>query len=255
VIIILSFVFSGLGLILFMWLQANANQISNEVIEFDNFPESFSRLKLFFISDIHRRSISRKLIDKVKKEQIDFVIIGGDLIEKGVPMSRTAQNLELLKEIGPVYFVWGNNDYEVDFHKLDALLLDHRVYILDNTAAKFESEDGEFFSLLGVDSVTNNRDRLDLALLDSSDSDFRILVSHDPAIVKKIKKEDQIDLVLCGHTHGGQIRLGKLGFYEKGGVKKGELSTVFVSNGYGTSLLPLRFGAPALTHIITIKGK
>ncbi|GAA3327593.1 hypothetical protein GCM10020331_068160 [Ectobacillus funiculus] len=63
--------------------------------------------------------------------------------KKGVPLTRMSHNLRLLSQIGPVYFVWGNNDYETERHDLDALLLDHKVKSLDNTAVLFESEEGE----------------------------------------------------------------------------------------------------------------
>ncbi|WP_426470530.1 hypothetical protein, partial [Salmonella enterica] len=60
------------------------------------------------------------------------------------------------------------------------------------------------------------RDRLELALSDAEQTTFRILVSHDPRIIEKIKPQHEIALVLSGHTHGGQIRLGPFGLYEKG---------------------------------------
>lgn len=100
-------------------------------------------------------------------------------------MSRIADNIQSLSEIGPIYFVWGNNDYEIEYHELDALLLEQGVKILDNTRVLFESECGENLCLLGVDDVGLGRDRLDLALADCQENGFRILISHNPDIVKK----------------------------------------------------------------------
>ncbi|KEK23748.1 metallophosphoesterase [Bacillus gaemokensis] len=237
-----------------MYREAMRDTLMEHSLSFGDFPASFKKVRIFFISDIHRRSVSRSLIEKVKGKA-DLVIIGGDLAEKGVSLSQIASNIQILNEIAPVYFVWGNNDYEIEYHELDALLLEHGVKVLDNTRALFESEIGEKLCLLGVDDVGLGRDRLDLALADCQEQGFRILISHNPAIVNKMSGQEQISLVLSGHTHGGQIRLFHSKKYLKGGVYKYLDMTLFVSNGYGTTFIPLRFRAPAQTHLITLRGK
>ncbi|EMT47348.1 metallophosphoesterase [Anoxybacillus flavithermus] len=241
-------------IIIYMWIEAHRNRVIFHSLSFPTFPKSFSRLRIFFISDIHRRRVSETFIDSLKGK-VDLVIIGGDLTEKGVPFSRVKRNIELFKQLGPVYFVWGNNDYEVDYHELDALLLENGVKILDNTAVIFESEQGDRVALLGVDDMNQERERLDLALEDAGDVNFRIVVSHDPRIIQKIAPEHHIALVLSGHTHGGQIRFGPFGLYEKGRLQNVNGTMLLVSNGYGTTTLPLRLGARAETHVIELKHK
>jgi uncharacterized protein len=246
-IVIITFFF------VYMWLEAHHNKVTYTKLKFREFPKSFAEMSIFFISDVHRRKISKKIVNEVKGKA-NIVVIGGDLTEKGVPLARVAKNIRRLKEIGPIYFVWGNNDHEVDVHKLASLLTEEGVKILDNKAVIFQSEKGEKIALLGVDDVSKNRARLDLALLDAGAEGFRILVSHNPAIVGKIQENHCISLVLSGHTHGGQIRFFSFGIYEKGGVRKTNGTTVIVSNGYGTTALPFRLGAPAETHLITLKS-
>lgn len=243
-------------LLIYMYKEAHRNKVQFHHFAFSEFPQSFGELKLFFISDIHKRHISEKIIKDAKaKGKVDLVIIGGDLLEKGVDFHQVKQNLTLLKQLGPLYFVWGNNDYEVDYHELDALLLENGVKILDNTAVSFESDAGEVMVLLGVDDLQLKRDRLDLALQDAQEEGFRILVSHNPQILEKIKEKDGISLVLSGHTHGGQIRLFGFGPYELGGFRELKNTSIFVSNGYGTTAVPLRLGARAETHVIKISHK
>jgi predicted MPP superfamily phosphohydrolase len=241
-----------IGLILYMVREAFLNQVIVNEILFPDFPETFGDVTIFFISDIHRRKVSEKLISKINKK-VDLVIIGGDLTEKGVPFERIKYNINLLKELGPVYFVWGNNDYEVDYHELDALLLSNGIKILDNTAVKFESVAGEILVLLGIDDMNEKRDRLDFALTDAGDEGFRILAAHNPRITSKMTKEQNIRLVLAGHTHGGQIRILGYSPYEKGGIKKLPQTMLLTSNGYGTTAIPMRLGARAETHLITLK--
>lgn len=254
VLIVVLFIIGG-SLLLFMLREAFLNDITEHELFFSDFPDTFGKVSLFFISDIHRRTISNKIINGVKGKA-DVVVIGGDLMEKGVPFERVKANLLKLKQIGPVYFVWGNNDYEVDYHQLDAILLEAGIKVLDNTAVTFESEQGEKLSLLGVDDLNQNRDRLDLALLDSEAASFKILASHYPSITNKVHPEHEIRLVLSGHTHGGQIHIFGYSPQKRGGIKKLRNTILLISNGYGTTSLPLRLGAPAETHLITLrKGK
>ncbi|WIG28966.1 metallophosphoesterase [Bacillus toyonensis] len=243
----------GIIFLLVMYKEAMRNTVLEHTLEFKEFPQSFQQMNMFFISDIHRRVVSDSLIERIKGK-VDLVIIGGDLAEKGVPLSKISANIQKLRAIAPVYFVWGNNDYEIEYHELDALLLENNVKVLDNTRVVFESELGEKICLLGVDDVGLERDRLDLALADCKEEGFRILISHNPDIIKKMSGKEQISLVLSGHTHGGQIRLFPSEKYLKGGVYNHLNTTLFVSNGYGTTLIPLRFRAPAQTHIITLCG-
>jgi uncharacterized protein len=243
----------GASLLIFMLREAFLNNVVEHDMYFSDFPRSFGKVSLFFISDIHRRTITDKLIKKVKG-RTDLVIIGGDLTEKGVPFDRVKKNLAMLKQVGPVYFVWGNNDYEVDYHELDAILLDYGVKVLDNTAVTFESSEGEKFCVLGIDDLNQKRDRLDLALHDTHGSKFKILASHYPSITKKISPEYNIQLVLSGHTHGGQIHILGYSPYERGKVKKLGNTTLLISNGFGTTSLPLRLGAPSECHLITLRN-
>jgi predicted MPP superfamily phosphohydrolase len=243
----------GVGLLLYMLREAFSNNVIEHEMLFPDFPKSFGKVTIFFISDIHRRTISDQII-KTVKGKAEIVIIGGDLTEKGVPLARVKENLTKLKQVGPVYFVWGNNDYEINYHELDAILLDFGVKVLDNTAVIFESKDGEKLYLLGVDDFHQQRDRLDLALLDAKEKGFKILTSHYPDIIEKIRDEHEIRLVLSGHTHGGQIHILGYSPYERGKVMKLKNTNLLISNGYGTTTIPFRLGAPAECHLITLRA-
>ncbi|MFD0048558.1 metallophosphoesterase [Actinomycetes bacterium NPDC127524] len=239
-------------MIVIMYRNAFLDRVLSEDLTFPRFPESFGKVTVFFISDIHRRRVTDKLIREVKGKA-DMVILGGDIREGGVALKQAEDNIIKLKEAGPLYFVWGNNDYEGDYHSLDAMLLDHGVRILDNTAVSFQSEQGEKISLIGIDDISEERDRLDLALSDAEKGTFRILVSHNPIVKKQIEDEHNISLVLSGHTHGGQIRVFGHGPYEIGSIYTEGDCVYLTSNGYGTSTVPLRLGAKPETHIITIR--
>ena len=240
-------------LIKYMYRLANLNQVVEHTFNFKHFPDSES-MAIFFISDIHRRIISEELIAKVTGKA-DIVLIGGDLAEKRVPFERIKENLVRLKRVGPVYFVWGNNDYEVERHELDALFLDMDVHELFDTSVLFETKDGGKIRLIGIDfyDEIEQTGRLNQAMQEVEKDSFKILASHTPEIEKEIEDHHGIDLILSGHTHGGQIRMLGLGKYKLGGISQKGHTMILTSNGYGTSLLPLRYSAKPETHLIRLK--
>ncbi|MGE8077916.1 metallophosphoesterase [Peribacillus loiseleuriae] len=240
-------------LILYMWRMAFLNRILVQSLNFEDFSESAHPFSLFFISDIHRRKISPKLIDFVRNKA-DIVIIGGDLREGGVPLKRVTENIEKLKEIGPVYFVWGNNDYEQNEQELWTMLERQNVTILNNKSTRLKRSEHLKITLIGIEDIGEKKANYELARKDAAENDFRILISHNPLISKGVKKEHNIHLVLSGHTHGGQIRFFGIGPYKHGGITKTEKSLFLTSNGYGTSSIPLRLGAKPETHLLTLQN-
>ena len=242
-------------LLVYMNRLAKQDTLNEMTLNFDDFP-SGDKISLFFISDVHRRNISDSLM-AAAAGKVDFVLIGGDLTEKGVPLERVKKNLQKLKRLGPVHFIWGNNDYEADVRELDALLMEMGVKVLADEGVLFETNDGGIINLLGIDYY-EPEDRLEglKRVMDvSSEGAFRILASHTPSIEEEIRAEDEIRLVLSGHTHGGQIRLFGYGPYRLGGIHYSGDTLVFTSNGYGTSGVPLRLGAKPEVHIIHLTRK
>ncbi len=239
-------------LLLHMWLESRKNKITYTELSFSSLPKQFSGMKLFFISDIHHREVNNCILKEIQGN-VDLIIIGGDLTEKGVPFSRVEKNIKSLTKIAPTYFVWGNNDYEVNHFRLESILLNEGVKILANSCTSFK-RDSETIDLIGVDDFGHRFDNLEASTKECN-GDFQILVSHNPDIKKKLREVHNINLILSGHTHGGQIRLFGYSISEKAGLSKLKNDLyILVSNGYGTTRLPLRLGAPAEVHIITLKN-
>ncbi|WP_187143755.1 metallophosphoesterase [Bacillus tuaregi] len=255
IIIILTIgILLGVCLLFYMYKEAFADKVVYHQLEFSSFPESFGKVRLFFISDIHRRRITENLMEQVQGK-VDIVIIGGDITEKGVPMERVKENLLQLKRLGQVIFIWGNNDYEVDVAYLNSLFLNLDIKVLVNQSIPFEDGKGNRFFILGVDDLSTNQADIDQALINTDKESFKILISHNPEISRKLRSDQGIQLMLSGHTHGGQIHLLGFSLYEKGALKIEPNRTTLISNGYGTTGVPLRLGAKAETHILTIQHK
>ncbi|MCM3111624.1 metallophosphoesterase [Lederbergia lenta] len=249
----LIFIIVSIGIIIlgiYMFYEAFANHIKREKLDFTKFPKEFGNFNLFFISDIHRRNINQHLIDNIKGKA-EIVIIGGDLTEKGVPFKRVLNNLIKLTQIGPVYFIWGNHDYDVDTDRFKELLNKCGVKMLRNESLLLQRNNKQL-AIIGIDDLTNEPEPIEELLLGSEKVDFRIMICHNPDIIHNLTEEHDISLVLSGHTHGGQIRILGYGPYEHGGIKNIKGMTTLISNGYGTRLLPLRLSAKSETHLITI---
>ncbi|MDT9024694.1 MULTISPECIES: metallophosphoesterase [Rossellomorea] len=241
----------GVSLLFFMLYEARRNVVKMEKVKLPALPHHMSAISIFFISDIHKREVSDGIIDEVKGK-VDFVIIGGDLLEKGVPYSRVEQNLDKLLTLGTVYFVWGNNDHEVNTNRLKDIFKQKGIIEIVNDSVKVPIQNGKV-NLIGVDDASTQRASYSSSLKKTTPYEFNILISHDPRLVRQVRKEEGIDLMLSGHTHGGQIRLFGWGLYKKGRLEKLPQTTLLVSNGYGTTALPLRLGAPAETHLLKIE--
>lgn len=235
-------------LLLYMYIEAHRNRVIYDSVKIDKLPKSFENFRIFFISDVHKRRISEEVIHAAQKA--DVVIIGGDLVEKGVPMKRVEDNIKLLLKLGPVFFVWGNNDYDVEPAQLAATIVKQGARILDNSSFSMKKNNEEI-DILGVNDTSLGYSSLEDALQDCRSS-CRVLISHNPDISKSIERHHNIQLVLTGHTHGGQIRLGPLGIAKRGGWYKEDTHMLLVSNGYGATHLPLRLGAPSQTHLLSL---
>ncbi|MRH42374.1 metallophosphoesterase [Aquibacillus halophilus] len=242
----------SLLIVIYMVFKAYHDIIDYRTLNLTKTSKLIKPLKLFFISDIHRRKIKVKTLKKIS-ETFDLVIIGGDLTEKGVPMERVEENIKILQSLrAPIYFVWGNNDYEINHCKLSDTLKENEVTILTNDSSTLEL-DTSTFSFIGSDCCHRGEPDIEQGLKRAS-GNYTILITHDPYSICEFSEEQmsKIDLVLSGHTHGGQIRVFGLGFYTRGGTSQFMNTTVMVSEGYGYTKLPFRLGTNAECHVITL---
>jgi uncharacterized protein len=229
------------ALLCYMFMRARLTKVLVHDIAF--FENNLSK-RLLFVSDLHKRKISKNDIKKVS--HVDLVLIGGDITEKAADNGTLLYNLRILTAKAPVYFVWGNNDYEKR-KKLQEYLVSFHVHQLNNQNVIFEKEG---WSIAGVEDLNFHFHNIKEALNGSLNP--TLLLCHDPEIIKEADRYTNIKLILSGHTHGGQIRIGKFSPAPKGGLKKYQNMTHLTSNGYGTTRLPLRLGAPPQLHLINL---
>lgn len=241
-----------------------------------------------------------RAVDTAMRERPDLIAITGDIAESELMLERTLDELSRLDAPLGVYIVPGNHDYrDVGIERWhDAVarrraltdLTNHARFLdvpADGNAGVYESGragasgpgaspravkgpsrdaggDGSVrLCIAGVDDLSEGRPDLD-ALHGRATRDFTILLAHNPDQAEHARRGvDRVDLILSGHTHGGQVRLPGFGaivnstefadLYEAG-VRRRPWTQVYTSRGIGTVHLPIRFLTRPEVSILTLSG-
>jgi hypothetical protein len=211
------------------------------------------------------------LVERINAESPDLVILGGDYVFLGT------QDVPLLAEtLGRIdattVAVMGNHDNWEDpglirreFVGQGIEMLDNEGFWIETEALKIEgtptAEGRQRIRVAGVDDWQTAGSFLAGPLDGVSTDDFVILASHNPDFTYLLANEDRVDLMLSGHTHGGQISFFGLFSplvpishgqdYVSGWVDEDNFR-LLVSRGVGTTILPLRFFSLPQWHEITL---
>ena len=238
--------------------QNHQLDISSFVYHNEKLPGSFHGFRILQVSDLHNARFGfhqKKLMKEIQLASPDIILISGDLIDKRRCRKNNIQPaLRFVKEavkIAPVYYVPGNHEATSEIYPyLKERLLAYGVEVLGNSMVEL-SRNEEAITLIGVKDPKfyihePQRFQHNLQTLKQmSDNQFHILLSHRPEYAAC-----GFDICFCGHAHGGQIRLPKIGGlyapnqgifpkYTNGRYVKGD-TTMFVSRGLGNSKAPLR---------------
>lgn len=237
-----------LALLLYMLKQASENNLLFHEVTLNGKRE---RVSLFFISDVHLRKINEKMLRKIDGE-INAVIIGGDFADKRTPTSRVYDNIRLLQKLGPIYFVWGNNDRELGESNLRKIFDEMNVTILENDATLIPSLRNHCW-LSAIDDTSTKNAQYNQAFKKCGKEDPVFFISHNPEVFSYVRQNYNVKIMMGGHLHGGQIRFGPYGIHPHGSFSMREGVATLISNGYGTTAIPLRFGAKPQCHIIDVR--
>lgn len=211
------------------------------------------------ISDLHLQkigSLHRNLLQKIEKKAPDVLFITGDAIDKASKLKVLESFLQELPTDLPKFAILGNWEYwgKVDIPQLKTLYQRYNCQLLVNEHVQIRLKD-TLFTVVGLDDYLGGEGNWQKASEDLPPADYCLVLNHCPAYREQMALEAQsgsIDLVLSGHTHGGQLNLlgwapfrpPGSGRYIKGWYQdQGPLT--YVSKGIGTSVLPLRLGARA----------
>ena len=220
-------------------------------------------LRIALISDLHitRTTSSSKIlsiIDEVNKINPDIIVLAGDTIDDNISIIQ--DKVYLLSGLSApygVYSVMGNHEFYNNVYEAKKLLEDVGIKFLYNGGVHIGNSN---IYLTGIPDFTTMFERINLwrSIKDAKKDDYKILLSHQPIIINSLNK-DLYDMVLSGHTHGGQIfpmhLLAKkansylAGKYVVNGIN------LFVSRGAGNWGPNMRLFAPSDIMMIDLLKK
>lgn len=281
-------------IIIFAWysfvFEPNNLKVERVMVKINNLPSSFENAKIIQLSDFHCKKFIRrdeKVLEMVASLNPDFIFITGDIVD------RNTQNIDSCKMLwqtlgekypNKVYAIFGNHDFEnYQSSYLEQSLNESGVILLNNKNQELE-KNGDKIELIGVvdpgvaynrvekkyglfhffytKEIVNYLDDLPKAFEGVNNDEVKIVLSHSPDIVWDLNNQENPDLILTGHTHGGQVKIPYLrafwsptkdhGKYISGLFKINNFY-LYVNRGIGTSSLPIRFNSDPEITLIELK--
>ena len=260
------------------WKNVTVEKVT---ISSSKIPESFNGYKIVQLSDFHIGTYAaspktvEKIIRKVNSLDPDLIVFTGDLVNtSSIEINQFEDVLSQLKAKDGVFSVLGNHDYclyksyvtpdspEKELSKVVTTEKKIGWTLLRNDHLQIK-RNNDSIAIIGVENAGGESftDRADLkkALLGIPENEFKILLSHDPSHWRReVLPKSNIDLMLAGHTHAMQFKIGnwspsKYSYPEWGGLYSEGPQKLYVSTGIGENVA-FRFGAyPQIVEITLIK--
>jgi len=218
------------------------------------------QIKIVQISDLHIQSVNYQLTQMVKKVNLlqpDLIVITGDALDKVKNHGALDELLQLMDKSIPKVAILGNWEYwaGISYQQLTAIYKKHQVHLLVNQHMTFKLQN-KTVVVTGIDDYLGGKPNFEKAINGIPLHDYHIVLNHCPIysnyIAKKQRQTGKVDLILSGHTHGGQVNLfGYVPYKPWGsgqylkGMYEQDHTKIYVSKGIGTTFLPIRFGARA----------
>lgn len=239
-----------------------------------NLPRSLDGIKIVQISDIHAGSYVshhqfQEANDRIKNLKPDILFVTGDFVNYNPNEIKVLKGeLERLEADIAVIGCLGNHDHYMtskNHTNLNEYLSKHTPIQMLNNDLKILDIHGTKLNIAGVDNSGMNMHFADFnkALSNTYQDTSTILLCHDPTNWdKEIVAKRNVDLMLSGHTHGGQVKFnvlglelipGKMVFKQLDGLYQKKDQYIFVNTGLGTVGPPIRIGIPPEITQITLR--
>ncbi|MGH9794344.1 MAG: metallophosphoesterase [Candidatus Acidiferrales bacterium] len=250
------------------WIEPSRLVIKRVTLEWK--PEAGRGLRIALLSDLHVGSphvgLERlaSVVETVNREAPDLILLAGDFVvgvEAGEAVMEPhvfAPVLGKLRARLGVVAVLGNHDWWYLGGKVQRDLRAHGITVLHNQAEAYETDAGKLW-IAGLGEIWVKLDDMNATLRDVPEGAPVILLTHNPDVFPSVPA--RLNLVLAGHTHGGQVKFPFVGApvvpsqygqrYAAGYIEENG-RRMFVTTGVGTSILPVRFGVPPEIVILTL---
>lgn len=247
-------------------------EIQNTTLSIEELPESLEGFKIAHISDIQgdrytgRNEIAR-YIRKVNEQNPDLIIFTGDLISYGTDyIKQSAEEFGKANAKYGTIAVVGDHDYWAGVEHVRKALNNEGIPLLQDENHIIKTDSKTNILITGVTEVYSKESDpqvVDSLTSSAKDLPLKIFASHqtEDHIIRSTK-ENNYDLLLAGHTHGGQVRVPFMGMnfsaseqetkYVSGLYREGSLP-INVNNGLGFTLAPIRYNTPPNVSVIRLK--
>ena len=261
--------------IIYVIWQNSSLVVTTYDINNSKLPQSFNGFTIVQVSDLHNKEFGEdniKLLSKIAEQRPDIIVITGDIIDRRkYNLEKAIKFTEQAVKIAPVYYVSGNHEawsYKND--EISFRLIQSGVNIIDDQKVEIKKLD-QSISLIGLSdpgflSKENTKRPVTYKMEQSLDElikndEFNIVLSHRQSLID-LYSQKEADLVFSGHAHGGQIRLPIIGpiiapdegFFPKytSGVYEKENTSLVVSRGLGSSIIPIRINNKPEIVVVTL---
>jgi uncharacterized protein len=220
-----------------------------------NLPPAFNGFRIVHLTDFHygflvQQSFIQSIIDRTNRIGRDVIVCTGDFVHKKQTTHEIDSVWPLLSKLNArhgVYSVLGNHDHWADAER-SRYWLNQAGQDLHHKTVQI-TRNGERLWIAGAGDFIEDHKSLDDLLDPIPKSDCRIVLAHNPDTADS-EYSSRTDLIISGHTHGGQVNIPFIGApilpvknknYSSGLKYSPRGSGVFISRGIGWAILPVRF--------------
>lgn len=238
--------------------------IERQEIFLRRLPSELDGLRIVHLSDFHYGPLVNpehleRAVRAANDLRPDLIALTGDYISQDrVYAAPCAEVVGKLRARYGVYAVLGNHDHWTDAALITDLFCAEGIRLLINEGSRMDLR-GEAFWLAGVDDTMVGLEDLSLALAGSRENEFKLLLAHNPMILRRAVRAG-VDLILSGHTHGGQVtwrseksRSGRPRRRMLRGLGRRGQTQIYVTRGLGTVVLPIRYGCPPEISVLELR--
>jgi len=246
---------------------------------FPRLPRCFDGLTVVVIADVHAghghstRAYVERVVAAVNSLHPDVIVLLGDLVHRVRSLPDFLPLLERLRAREGVWACLGNHEHEFMWYSpwlpkqptygVEEWRQWYRsigAHLLVNEAMPLTRSQARLW-LVGVDDAYTGRHDLTAALAPTQPGEFCLVLSHSPDLLDD-PRVNQVDLILAGHTHGGQVWIPGVGPFaapcrkpaqRAAGLVRHNGTTMYVSRGAGEGL-PVRLGCPREVTFLTLKA-
>jgi predicted MPP superfamily phosphohydrolase len=248
--------------------EANSIIVENVTVRLARLPKKFDGFRIVQLSDIHHSPYTdikhiMRAFNQANELAPDIIALTGDYIshdDSYIPP--VVEAMGKLRAKHGVYAVMGNHDHWTNGTLISDMMKNEGIRVLNNEGFRLEYN-GASIWLAGVDDLLVGLTDLPAALKGSHKKEMKLLLAHNPSIIR-MAEPARIDLMLSGHTHGGQIRLRETKEsilfprrqrrLSSGLHRRGE-TQIYITRGIGTVVLPMRYGCPPEVSVIELRSE